>query len=190
MGLSNARERAMELCRTIDDGIDPRREQPTRRPTDAPFPGSAAVAATDSKHSIELLVTEFIERHLRPTRIRLGYAEGILAKHVLPEWRGCDARTGEAAGGDRIPRWHSQERARDGESGASLLGQMFKFGIRRAIVATSPVQLLHRPGGRERPGRVCGAQTSCAPSYATGCCRYPRVAHVMKMSPMVASHLV
>jgi len=34
---------------------------------------------------------------------------------------------------------------------AGLLSQMFRYGIHRQIVETSPVQLLFRPGGTERP---------------------------------------
>ena len=33
---------------------------------------------------------------------------------------------------------------------AALLGQMFKYGIHRRIVADSPVKLLYRPGGKEK----------------------------------------
>ncbi len=34
---------------------------------------------------------------------------------------------------------------------AALLVQLFKFGIHRRIVKSSPVQLLYRPGGKEKP---------------------------------------
>jgi hypothetical protein len=34
---------------------------------------------------------------------------------------------------------------------AGLLGQLFKFGIHRAIVDDSPVKLPYHPGGRDRP---------------------------------------
>ena len=34
---------------------------------------------------------------------------------------------------------------------ASILSQMFCFGIHRAIVETTPVQLLYRPEGKEKP---------------------------------------
>lgn len=34
---------------------------------------------------------------------------------------------------------------------AALLTQLFKFGIHRGIVDTSPVMLLYRPGGKEKP---------------------------------------
>ena len=132
-------------------GIDPRRALPKRNAKTAPLPLSAAIASKD-KHSIEFLVSEFIERHLRPTRKRPEYAERILHKEVLPEWKGRDARTIEPheviALLDRIVDRGARVMA---NRVAALLGQLFKFGIHRRIVNTSPVQLLYRPGGKEKP---------------------------------------
>ena len=34
---------------------------------------------------------------------------------------------------------------------AGLLSQLFRYGIHRQLVESSPVQLLFRPGGTERP---------------------------------------
>jgi hypothetical protein len=34
---------------------------------------------------------------------------------------------------------------------ATTLAQMFKFALHRSTIETSPVQLLSRPGGPERP---------------------------------------
>ena len=34
---------------------------------------------------------------------------------------------------------------------AGSLSQMFRFGIHRAILETTPVQRLYRPGGKEKP---------------------------------------
>jgi hypothetical protein len=39
------------------------------------------------------LISEFSERHLRKTRKRPEYAERILQRDVLAEWKGRDART-------------------------------------------------------------------------------------------------
>jgi integrase len=36
---------------------------------------------------------------------------------------------------------------------ADILGQMFKYGIHRTIVSNSPVQLLFKPGGKEKTGK-------------------------------------
>jgi hypothetical protein len=46
---------------------------------------------------------------------------------------------------------------------AGLLSQMFRFGIHRSIVETTPVQLLYRPGGKEKPrARVSSESVSSA----------------------------
>jgi integrase len=113
---------------------------------------SSAPAKPGDKHTIDFLISEFIERHLRPTRKRPEYAEAILGKDVLPAWRGQDARTIEPAEViellDKIVERGSRVMA---NRTAALLGQLFKFGIHRRIVTTTPVQLLYRPGGKEKP---------------------------------------
>ncbi len=76
----------------------------------------------------------------------------MLNRDVLTEWKGRDARTikprevvelldgivkrGSAVMANRV---------------AGLLSQMFRFGVHRALVDQSPVQLLYRPGGKEKP---------------------------------------
>lgn len=70
---------------------------------------------------------------------------------MLPRWGSRDARTikpreviellDEIA--DRAPVMANRV--------AGILSQMFRFGIHRAIVETTPVQLLYRPGGKEKP---------------------------------------
>jgi integrase len=152
MSLADARVRALELRRAIDDGIDPRRARPRRQAPETPQPLSAAATSPDAAHSIETLAREFLDLHVRPNRRRPEYADSILKRDVLPEWKGRDARTikprevvelldgivkrGSAVMANRV---------------AGLLSQMFRFGVHRAIVDESPVQLLYRPGGKEKP---------------------------------------
>src|SRR5690606_3171674 len=99
--------------------------------------------------SLPTLVMEYLRRHVRRRRRRPVQAEYYLAAGVLPEWGTRDARTitprevielldamvdrGAPVAANRL---------------ASLLGQMFRFGIHRQIVEVSPVQLLYRPGGK------------------------------------------
>jgi integrase len=100
---------------------------------------------------VRYLFTEFCERFLRPGRKYPQYAEAVLKRNVLTEWAGRDARTitprevvellDQVA--DRAPVMANRT--------ASLLGQMYRFGIHRQIVADSPVKLLFRPGGKEKP---------------------------------------
>jgi integrase len=76
----------------------------------------------------------------------------MFERDVLPRWKGRDARTitpvevidlldvvvdrGSRVMANRL---------------ASRLGQLFRWGIHRRIVEDSPVKLLFRPGGREKP---------------------------------------
>jgi integrase len=184
MSLAEARARAIELRKAIDDGIDPRRARPKRRPTPAPLPGSSAVTAKEAKHTVDFLVSEFTERFLRPTRKRPEYAEAMLAKDVLPEWRGRDARTitpGEVI--ELLDKITGRGSPVTANRTAALLGQMFKFAIHRRIVPTTPVQLLFRPGGKEKPRErvLTDQELQAFLKDPTACTRYARLAHAMTL---------
>jgi integrase len=182
MSLADARVRAQELRRAIDDGIDPRRARPRRREAPADLPASAATAKPGNRHTVDFLVSEFIHRHLRPSRKRPEYAEAILAKDVLPAWRGRDARTVEPAEViellDGIVARGSSVMA---NRTAAVLGQLFKFGIHRRIIATTPVQLLYQPGGKEKPRErtLTDAELTVFLKDPTACTRYERLSHVL-----------
>lgn len=182
MSLVEARERVQELRKAMDEGIDPRRARPRRREAPVPLPLSADSIAPGDKHSVEFLVSEFISRYVRPTRKRPEYAEAILNRDVLPRWRGRDARTidpgevvelldGIVARGSRVMANRT----------AALLSQLFRFGIHRHIVKATPVQLLYRPGGKEKPReRVLTDQELRAFLVdPEDCTRYPKLAHAM-----------
>ncbi len=109
--------------------------------------GSAA-----APYSIEALATEFMARFIMPTRKNPGEVHRTLKKDVFGPWRGRDARTikprdvlelldgivdrGSAVMANRVH---------------SLLKQLFKYGVHRQLIETSPVQLLYAPGGEEKP---------------------------------------
>ena len=180
--LAEAREKAIAMRKQIEDGIDPRRGRPQRRARLSPLPLSSATAAPGAKHTIEYLVSEFTERYLRPTRKRPEYAEAILAKDVLPEWKGRDVRTIEPAEVigllDKIVDRGSPVAA---NRAAALLGQLFKFGIHRRIVASTPVQLLYRPGGKEKPRErvLSDEELQAFLADPLKCTRFERLAHVI-----------
>lgn len=150
--LDVARGEARRYRELAAQGIDPRRARARRRDRPAPNSLAATPAKAGDKHTIEFLVSEFVERYVRPTRKRPEYAERLLHKDVLPEWRGRDARTIEPHEViellDKIVDRGSTVLA---NRVAALLGQLFKFGIHRRIVTATPVQLLYRPGGKEKP---------------------------------------
>jgi integrase len=64
---------------------------------------------------------------------------------------------------------------------ASLLGQLFKFGIHRRIVTATPVQLLYKPGGKEKPrDRVLSdAELTTFLHNPQDCTRFKKLSHVM-----------
>ena len=72
-----------------------------------------------------------------------------LKRMVLQIGMGTDIRgrdyTKAAVRALRDALWHNSL------SVAGALGQLFKFGIHRQIIRVSPVQLLYRPGGKEKP---------------------------------------
>lgn len=179
MSLALARDEAQAHRELLDRGVDPRTARRARRPT----PLSEAAAPTN-KHSIEFLAHEFLERHVKPNRRRPEYIQRILARDVLPAWQGRDARTvtprevielldGIVARGSRVMANRI----------AGLLAQMFKFGIHRAIVENSPVMLLYRPGGKEKPRAraLSEEELEAFVLYLDDACRFQRLPHILRV---------
>ncbi|MCC7200705.1 MAG: site-specific integrase [Gammaproteobacteria bacterium] len=153
-GLADARAAALEARHLIDAGIDPRTaERPTRRQSVRKALEPGKLAPTHSPHSIEHLAREYIDRHVARRRKRPEYVSRFLDAEVLTPaaWAGRDVRTITPREViellDGIVDRGSPAMA---NRGAGILAQMFKFGVHRAIVDASPVQLLYRPGGKEK----------------------------------------
>jgi integrase len=64
---------------------------------------------------------------------------------------------------------------------ASILSQLFRFGVHRAIVEDSPVKLLYRPGGREKPRQrvLSDAELRVFLADRRAATRFARLAHVI-----------
>ncbi len=179
MSLAAARERALEVRRSLDNGIDPRRARPRHRDLEAARQPSPA---TQTGHSIEHLAAEFMARYVKPHRKQPGYVQAILDRDVLPEWRGRDART---------IRPREVIELLDGivdrgapvlaNRTAAVLSQMFRFGLHRNIVDDSPVKLLMRPGGKEKPRKriLTDAELQAFLRDPLACTRYRRLAHIV-----------
>lgn len=197
VGLAEARGLALDARGLIDRGIDPRdaeRPQQRRATTVRPRLDRAPSAARDKPHSIEQLAHEYLERHVRRQRKRPEYVERFLEAEVLApdRWAGRDARTITPREVvellDRIVERGSPTMA---NRGAGILSQMFRYGVHRTIVEASPVQLLYRPGGKEKPReraladdelRFVLANLEQALRYQTGeGKRSPRLAHVLRL---------
>ncbi|MDQ5880833.1 MAG: hypothetical protein QG616_663 [Pseudomonadota bacterium] len=135
----------------LDRGIDPRtaeRPKLARRRTEAP-------AATDTpagRNSIENLCSEFMDRHVTPRRKQPAYVQRIIDKEILKPWAGRDARTikpREVV--ELLDAIVDRGKPVMANRTAGVLSQLFRFGIHRSLIETSPVQLLYRPGGKEKP---------------------------------------
>jgi integrase len=180
--LAQARELAIEYRDLLKGGIDPRSSdraivignraagtggapQEPRGIEAALFPTEKGVpdefdALLDSAtieldaHSFGFLLREFYRRHVLPGRKQPGYVRRIIKAELFPVWKDRDARTikprevitlldtvvdrGSRVMANRI---------------ASVLSQLFIYGIHRDIVEDSPVKLLGRPGGKEKRRR-------------------------------------
>ncbi|NDD75534.1 MAG: DUF4102 domain-containing protein, partial [Gammaproteobacteria bacterium] len=146
LSLADARIKAQHLRERAAQGIDPRRAA-ARRITPGPLPTAPA-----DPHTVAALAADYLARHVRPHRKRPEYAENILNRDVLPHWGHRDARTIEPreviALLDGIVDRGSPVQA---NRVYGIVSQMFRYGIHRQIVADTPVKLLYRPGGREKP---------------------------------------
>jgi integrase len=180
--LSQARTTVQEQRELLSKGIDPRSAAPRRRrarPSQTPV-----TAPSGSKFSVEFLAHEFMERHVKPNRERPAYVQRILNRDVLhaDAWLGRDARTIKPREViellDKIVARGSPVMA---NRTVGILGQMFLYGVHRAIVESSPVQLLYDPGGKEKPRARCLTDDELKvllkdPKEAT---RFDRLAHVI-----------
>ena len=154
MSQRGAHEAASHARKLLEDGIDPRRaERPTAKRRLAPVPADGN-ASPSNRHSIENLADEFMRLHINGAqkRKRPEYVKRVLDVEVLPSWKGRDARSIKPREVvellDGIVQRGSRVMA---NRVAGLLSQMFRFGVHRDLVEASPVQLLYRPGGKERP---------------------------------------
>ena len=151
MSLASARERALALRKALDDGIDPRRARPRRNSRSTTLPASTAQTKPGDHHTVAFLASEFTERYLRPNRKRPEKAEWLLRRDILREWKDRDARTitpREVV--DLLDSIVDRGAPVLANRTARILGQMYRFGIQRRIVDSSPVILLTPPGGKEK----------------------------------------
>lgn len=180
--LDAARGEARRLRELADQGIDPRRARSRRRERPAAPPASSAIIKPADRHTIEYLASEFIERYVKPHRRRPEYADWLLKRDALTEWRGRDARTitpGEVV--ELLDKIVARGAPVLANRTGALLSQLFRFGIQRRIVEQNPVQLLTRPGGREKPRErvLTEAELKAFLADPIDATRYPKLAHAM-----------
>ena len=104
------------------------------------------------KSSFHFLAYEFVEYFVKPSRDVPEEVIRILVKDALPHWKGRDARTITSREIiERLDTIVARGAPVMANRTAAILDQMFRFGVHRSIVASSPVRLLFAPGGKERP---------------------------------------
>jgi integrase len=178
IGLAEARERALVHRKAIEDGIDPRRtarpnahrsraetcqtsgkaELPTRLPnTSQPSaaachdPLSLPKPDPNDKQSFHFLAYEYVEFFVKPTRDVPQEVIRILKKDALPYWKDRDARTiSPREIIERLDEIVARGAPVMANRTAGIFTQMFKFGVHRSIITSSPVSLLFAPGGKEK----------------------------------------
>ncbi len=142
-----ARDQARDARKLLEQGIDPRRAGLRRTRVVAPIEQGKPESG-----SVHWLADEFMERFIRPHRKHPDHVQRILNVELLPYLGARDARTIKPRDIiellDRIVERGSPIMA---NRVAGILAQLFKFAVHRAVLDTSPVQLLYRPGGPERP---------------------------------------
>lgn len=178
--LELARDTIRQQRELVSKGIDPKRAAPRRHAVRSPQPLSSA--AVGAEHSIETLAHEFIERHIKPNHKRPEYTQAILARHILPVWAGRDARTIKPREViELLDTVVASGRRMMANKVAGVLAQLFRYGIHRALVDDSPVKLLMRPGGKQKPRQRALTDAELA-AYLTDpvkCTRQPRLANVI-----------
>jgi integrase len=146
---------AHDLVRTarecLERGIDPRTAGLTRARV-APTQVAGSAVGQTAPHSVAALAAEFMHHYITPRRRRPEYVQRVLDVEVLPRWRTRDARTikpREVV--ELIDGIAARGKPSMANKVASIIGQMFRFGVQRALVDTSPVVLMGSPGGIEKP---------------------------------------
>ena len=114
----------------------------------------------------------------------------VLNKYVLPKWRHRDARTIK-------PREVSELLYAIADSGSRVMAnrvtttvkQLFLHGVERHFVEATPVQLLRKPGGKERPREraLSDDELRAFLQDPVGATRYPRLSHVVTLLLLTAA---
>jgi integrase len=154
LSLAVARREALAARSLIDRGIDPRTGERRSQRQTARTSQILKEGTVDKGHTIEYLVQEYLNRHVQRHRKQPKYVERFLKAEVLTAsaWASRDVRTitpREVI--ELLDTIVDRGAPTMANRGAGILSQMFRFGVHRAIVPSSPVQLLYRPGGKEKP---------------------------------------
>jgi integrase len=174
MGLAEARAAAHKSREQLARGMNPIVARPSSKPVRTAkrpvLPASVTVreekdAKTLGPHGVPLgrtgrtadpnsmatLVDEFLKHHVRPRLKRPEAMERLLEKEVVATFGDRDARSitpREIV--QRLDEIVARGSMVMANKVAAALSQLYRFGIQRGMVESSPVLLLGRPGGKEK----------------------------------------
>ena len=151
--LVQAREKASEVIRAAAAGRDPAAEKQDER--------------SRKPDTIENLVEEFVEKHLKKKNRSNSYVSGTestFANHVIPRWRGRDIRSitrrDVAELLDEIASATVTSGRRDKGVGIggpiaanrtlAAIRKMFNWALQRGIIETTPIVRFELPGSENR----------------------------------------
>lgn len=165
MSLADARVAANAARAQLGAGMNPAAARPSAKPVRTKGAGlvgpvanrlgkdvsAVRVGRAADPNSVASLVDEFIVHHVRPRLKRPGAMMRLLEKEVVEKLGSRDARSITPR---EVVLLLDEIVARDAKvmanKTAAALSQLYRFGIQRGIVETSPVLLLGRPGGKEK----------------------------------------
>ena len=161
LGLAEARTMVAELRAQLARGMNPAATRPTAAPVEAVARGSRSSAtATNAPrtgkaadpNSVASLVDEFVRVHVRTHSKEPDAIARLLEREVVAHFGDRDARSVTPREVVlRLDEIVARGAPYMANKTAALLSQLFRFGIQRGLVEHSPVLLLGKPGGRQRP---------------------------------------
>lgn len=189
--LADARKIVQDERELLAKGIEPKRAKARRRLAPSSPVALSTAAPVGGQHTIENLAHEFMERHVKRKLKRPEDVQRMLDRDVLTAdaWKGRDVRTitprevielldgvvdrGSPVAANRL---------------ASKISQMFRFGVHRGLVESSPVQLLYRPGGKEEPRERCltDSELKSLLKDTKAATRFERLAHAIVLFLLTA----
>jgi integrase len=163
IGLAEARAVVAAARAEPARGTDPATTRPTSAPvraaTRAPRmslvtvePGAPRVGSAADQNSVASLVDEFVRVHVRTHSKDPEPTVRLLEREVVAYFGDRDARS--LAPREivlRLDEIVARSAPYMANRTAAVLSQLYRFGIQRGLVEHSPVLLLGKPGGRERP---------------------------------------
>jgi integrase len=163
LGLAEARTLAAEARALLARGMNPATARPTAAPVRAVTRGPRVSAVRVEPHgprtghaadpsSVASLVDEFVRIHVRTHAKDPEPTVRLLEREVVSHFGDRDARSiSPREIVLRLDEIVARGAPYMANKTAALLSQLFRFGIQRGLVEHSPVLLLGKPGGRQRP---------------------------------------